>query len=239
MSASNGVGPDATQAFTLTVNQAPTITGAANSTVTAGQPLSFSLQATGFPAPSLTAAGTLPTGVSFTDNGNSTASLAGSPYQSGTYPLRFAAMNSQGSTAQASRSPSPWPDFRRRRLHQFPADGRRRGHLSETALTALVTDAYGNAVPGVTVTFTAPSSGPSGTFADNTTSTTAVTGSTGWRPPPPSRPTPPLARSTVTATATGVSTPADFSLTNTKPPTNVTVTSPATVPAGSMYAPRR
>jgi hypothetical protein len=46
-------------------------------------------------------------------------------------------------------------------------------------LVAIVRDAQGNAVPGVTVTFTAPSSGASGTFANSTATTTATSASNG------------------------------------------------------------
>ncbi len=47
-------------------------------------------------------------------------------------------------------------------------------------LVALVTDTYGNPVPGATVTFTAPASGASGTFTDSATNTTtAITDASG------------------------------------------------------------
>ena len=46
-------------------------------------------------------------------------------------------------------------------------------------LTAVVTDRWGNPVPGTQVTFRAPSTGPSGTFVPGFTSATAVTDSTG------------------------------------------------------------
>jgi hypothetical protein len=46
-------------------------------------------------------------------------------------------------------------------------------------LVAIVKDAQGNPVSGVTVTFTAPSSGASGTFANSTTTTTGTSASNG------------------------------------------------------------
>jgi chemotaxis signal transduction protein len=87
-------------------------------------------------------------------------------------------------------------------------------------LTAKVTDAFGNPVAGVTVTFTAPSSGASATFStaavsasDGTTSVTAtangIADATAY---------------TVTATISGGTTSANFSLTNTKASTSVAVT---------------
>jgi len=83
-----------------------------------------------------------------------------------------------------------------------------------TQLQATVKDSFNNPVSGVTVTFAAPSSGASGTFAGgvNTATTNAqgvataavfTANSTAGGP------------YTVTATATGVGTPANFSLTNT------------------------
>jgi hypothetical protein len=48
-----------------------------------------------------------------------------------------------------------------------------------TALQATVTNGSGNPVSGVSVTFTAPASGASGKFANNTTTTTAITNANG------------------------------------------------------------
>src|SRR5262249_35756858 len=48
-----------------------------------------------------------------------------------------------------------------------------------SALQAKVTDVNGNPVSAVTVTFTAPAAGASGTFANSTTSTTATTDANG------------------------------------------------------------
>ena len=61
---------------------------------------------TGFPTPSLTMVGSLPAGVAFTDNGNGTATLAGTPGigTSGTYPLTETAHNGVGGDATQSLS---------------------------------------------------------------------------------------------------------------------------------------
>jgi uncharacterized repeat protein (TIGR03803 family) len=61
---------------------------------------SFTVAASGFPTPSLSESGTLPSGVTFTDNGNGTGSLAGTPASgtAGTYSITFTATNSAGST---------------------------------------------------------------------------------------------------------------------------------------------
>ncbi len=95
ITASNGVSPDATQAFTLLVNQAPAITSANTATFTVGKSGSFSVTATGSPTPSLSEIGALPGGVTFTDNHNGTATLAGTPkpLTAGTYILPITAHN--------------------------------------------------------------------------------------------------------------------------------------------------
>jgi len=91
--ASNGVAPDATQTFTLVINQAPAFTNAATTTFTVGTAGSFAVAATGTPAPTLTlTGGTLPAGVTFT---SATGELAGTPAPGtgGSYPLTFTAAN--------------------------------------------------------------------------------------------------------------------------------------------------
>jgi len=99
--AHNGIGTDATQSFTLTVDQAPAITSATSTTFTVGTVGTFSVTTTGFPTPSLSKTGTLPSGVTFTDNGNGTAKLAGTPAAgtAGTYPITITASNGIGSNA--------------------------------------------------------------------------------------------------------------------------------------------
>ena len=99
--ASNGVGTNATQNFTLTIGQAPAITSAASTTFTVGQAGTFTVTTTGFPLPALTETGALPTGVTFVDNGNGTATLAGTPaaLTGGTYSLSIKAHNGIGTDA--------------------------------------------------------------------------------------------------------------------------------------------
>jgi hypothetical protein len=81
---------------------APAIVSANSTTFTVGAAGSFTVTATGSPTPSLTETGTLPTGVTFTDNGNGTATLSGTPASgtAGTYPLTFTATNSAGTANQ-------------------------------------------------------------------------------------------------------------------------------------------
>jgi autotransporter-associated beta strand protein len=104
ITAHNGIGADATQDFTLTVHQAAAITSASNTTFTIGQLGTFTVQSTGFPTAALTESGSLPTGVSFTDNGNGTATLTGTPGLGveGNYLITLTAHNGVGTDATQS-----------------------------------------------------------------------------------------------------------------------------------------
>ena len=102
ITAANSAGT-ATQSFVLTVNSGLAITSAASATATSGKAFSFTVTTTGTPAPTLTHAGTLPSGITFTANANGTATLAGTPAAtaSGQYPITFTARNSTGTASQA------------------------------------------------------------------------------------------------------------------------------------------
>ncbi|HEV3264298.1 MAG TPA: putative Ig domain-containing protein [Acidimicrobiales bacterium] len=106
ITAGNGVSPAASQSFTLVVTEASTFTSASATTFTVGSAGTFSVTTGhGFPsAPTLGETGALPTGVTFTDNGNGTATLAGTPAagSGGTYPLTFTAHNGSGPDATQS-----------------------------------------------------------------------------------------------------------------------------------------
>jgi hypothetical protein len=106
ITAGNGSAPDAIQGFTLTVEQAPAITTAGAATFTTGAPSSFTIATSaGFPtATALSIVGALPTGVSFTDNQDGTATLAGipAPATGGSYPLTITAGN--GTAHDATQS---------------------------------------------------------------------------------------------------------------------------------------
>ncbi len=97
-----------------------------------------------------------------------------------------------------------------------------------TNLGVTVKDSDGNLLSGVIVTFTAPSSGASGTFAGGTNgglTVTATTGSNGVAAAPVFTANATVGAFAVNATVTGVATPAMFSLTNTAgPPASVTAT---------------
>lgn len=103
ITAANGVTPNATQDFTLEIatSSAPAFTGSTDGTLTVGNNSSVTITATGTPTPTLTESGALPVGVTFTDNGNGTADLSGTPATGtqGSYTLTLTAANGIGSPA--------------------------------------------------------------------------------------------------------------------------------------------
>ncbi len=76
-----------------TTNQAPSITSANNTQFTYNEQSQFIVTAIGIPVPTLSEEGALPSGVTFTDNHNGTATIAGVPTNSGTYDLTIIAQN--------------------------------------------------------------------------------------------------------------------------------------------------
>ena len=95
ITASNGVGTAATQTFTLTVDQAPAITSASSTTFTDGQAGSFTVTATGYPAPTYSATG-LPAWASLNAT---TGVLSGTPTATGTSSFTITASNGVGTAA--------------------------------------------------------------------------------------------------------------------------------------------
>ena len=99
ITASNGIATPATTTLTLTINEAPTVTGptaATYETSVAGATQIFT--STGYPIPSLGYAGALPDGVVLSDNGDGTATLSGTPAAGtgGVYPITVQATNAAG-----------------------------------------------------------------------------------------------------------------------------------------------
>ena len=101
ITANNGVTPNGTQNFTLTVDQSPAITSANNTTFKVGTAGSFTVTATGTPAPTFSESGALPTGVALN---STTGVLSGTPAAntSGTYPITITAHNGIGSDSTQS-----------------------------------------------------------------------------------------------------------------------------------------
>jgi large repetitive protein len=106
ITASNGLGTPATQPFVLTVTSAaspPAITSDNSDTETFGAPFTFTVTTTGYPVPALTKTGSLPPGVTFTDNGDGTATISGTPASSaiGSYAFTLKAKSSAGTATQS------------------------------------------------------------------------------------------------------------------------------------------
>ncbi|MFM8930328.1 MAG: beta strand repeat-containing protein, partial [Gemmataceae bacterium] len=97
--AGNGTGSDASQAFTLTVQQVPIFTSTDRVSFRAGEAGSFRLTATGYPQPVFRLEGTLPEGVSLDAE---TGMLAGTPAvdTGGAYPITLIATNGVGNDAR-------------------------------------------------------------------------------------------------------------------------------------------
>jgi Putative Ig domain len=97
ITATNGIAPNATQTFTLFVNNPPpAITSADNTTFVVGTFASFTVR-TSPPDPSATVlfTGTLPPGINFTPNSDGTATIDGtaSAGSQGSYPINITASN--------------------------------------------------------------------------------------------------------------------------------------------------
>jgi hypothetical protein len=80
---------------------APAITSASSAAFSVGVAGSFTVTATGTPTPTLTETGARPSGVTFVNNGNGTATLSGTPASgtAGSYPLTITASNGVGAAA--------------------------------------------------------------------------------------------------------------------------------------------
>jgi streptogramin lyase len=79
---------------------APSITSANSYNAVAGDSLNFTVSTAGSPTSAITETGALPSGVTFADNSDGTASLAGTPQagSAGTYPITITASNGPSSS---------------------------------------------------------------------------------------------------------------------------------------------
>jgi hypothetical protein len=97
--ATNSTG-SSSQSFTLTVTQSPSFSSLNNATFPVGAAGSFTVAAAGYPTPSITQTGPLPTGVTFVDNHNGSGTLFGIPTEASVSSISFTAANSAGSVNQ-------------------------------------------------------------------------------------------------------------------------------------------
>jgi YVTN family beta-propeller protein len=98
-----GTHPDAIAITPATVTPAPAFTSGSAATAAYGARFSFTVTATGSPAPTITRTGRLPSGVRFTANGDGTATISGTPRRAaaGPYRLTLTARNKNGTATQA------------------------------------------------------------------------------------------------------------------------------------------
>jgi hypothetical protein len=87
---------------TVNIGQPPAITSNSSTTFVVGTAGSFTVTTTGSPTPSISEGGSLPNGVGFTNNGNGTATLSGTPTQGGTFNIIFTAANGVSPNATQS-----------------------------------------------------------------------------------------------------------------------------------------
>ena len=92
-----------TQSFVLTNDQAPTITSANAASFTTGVSGTFTVTATGYPVPTVSESGTLPTGVKFTAGAAGTGTISGiaAPGSLSSYAVTLSASNGVGSPASS------------------------------------------------------------------------------------------------------------------------------------------
>jgi hypothetical protein len=98
-----GPDPDAIAITPVIVTHAPAFASSSALTVAHRARFSFTVTTTGSPAPTITAAGRLPSGVRFTDHTNGTATITGTPRNAaaGAYSLTLTAENKYGTATQA------------------------------------------------------------------------------------------------------------------------------------------
>src|SRR5579863_1159376 len=144
ITAQNGLTPNATQNFVLTVTtQSPVITSAPTTIFTVGVQGTYKVTTTGAPLPGITETGALPSPLTFTDNKDGTATLAGTPTASGSFPFTITAQNGtapnalQQFTLTINPHTGPSEDLvRPEDVPTFHNDAARTGqNLNETILT--------------------------------------------------------------------------------------------------------
>ncbi|HEX5234993.1 MAG TPA: Ig-like domain repeat protein [Silvibacterium sp.] len=87
---------------TVGIGIGPSFTSAASTAFTFGSASTFTVSTNGVPSNTLSGSGSLPPGVTFTDKGNDTATIAGTPSSAGTYSFTITAHNGFGSDATQS-----------------------------------------------------------------------------------------------------------------------------------------
>jgi hypothetical protein len=225
-----GTGTAATHAtsFSLTVQTAPAITSAATTTFTQGSAGTFTVTATGSPTPAITETGALPSGVTLTDNGNGTATLAGTPASgsNSSYPITITATGAGTPATQAFTLV----------VEAQPSD------FSIAVSPTTATDTAGSAATASVTTSTTLGSAqtvglsatgaPTGSLVSLTPQSVTSGGSSTLSVTPPVNATPGQYTVTITGTGTTATHTATYTLTVNTPPT-ITSVNNATFTQGS------
>jgi hypothetical protein len=207
----------ASQSGSVTIDEPPAITSANAAAFTAGVAGTFTVTTTGYPTPALSETGTaLPAGVTFTDNGNGTATLAGTTTAAGIYSIVITASNgtSPNATQSFTLTVSPAAPSSMTANSGTTPQMTTANTAFPNPLAVTVTDSFGNPVSGVSVTFTAPSSGASGTFSNSTGTITVTTNGSGVASAGTFTANSMYSDTPYTVSATGSSLSASFTLTN-------------------------
>jgi hypothetical protein len=97
VTAYNGINPPAVAHYLLIVDPVPTFSSLPNAAFSVGDPGTFTVRTTGYQSylPAISRGGSLPSGITFHNNGNGTATISGTPANGtgGSYPLAITASN--------------------------------------------------------------------------------------------------------------------------------------------------
>ncbi len=171
--ASNNTAPSLSSSGAVTIDVPPTITSANSATFTSGIAGSFTVTtAAGTnPAAGLSESGSLPGTVTFTDNLNGTATLAGTPGASNSYGITITAQNGVLPNATQSFTLNVLPGLASRLAISVPASATAGAPFNFT-VTAF--DAFGNQATGYSGTIHFTSSDPGATLPANATLTSGT-----------------------------------------------------------------
>jgi hypothetical protein len=99
--AANGVAADATAPVSVTVNEAPELVGPTEARFVTGFANTIGFSSDGYPQATITVSGSVPAWLTFTDNGNGSATLSGTAPANalGSYPITITAGNGQSPDA--------------------------------------------------------------------------------------------------------------------------------------------
>ncbi|HZP07028.1 MAG TPA: choice-of-anchor D domain-containing protein [Terracidiphilus sp.] len=177
VTASNGVSPDATQSFTLIIDEAPSFTSAYTAAFTVGVPGSFQITASGYPAPVISETTALPTGITFNP---ATQILAGTPAvgtaQLRPYTLNFTATNSAGTSSQGlDLSIQQPPAITSANSSTFQLGAHGTSTITATGFPLPTVSVAGTPPSGITITTTPGQALIGGTPAPNTQGTYSFT----------------------------------------------------------------